>query len=227
MSLKRARSSLGPPPRSVKLRSGVSRAEAAAIAKRAAIRTSTKKSHQRSFVLSTDNTGNQANLSEIALGANDYQRVGGGVLPVSMTIRWNWRVNSTLGAIGTRVVLIRSHLERTSIQIPTLGGTLDLTPNGTAITVGTEHLAGMKIQSLSTHDVIMDVGEIVNSFQPVDGAGHNSGKWHERTFKLGTKAMVFTDAGTTGVNKFYLMSIVNTVAASDLQVVCSLNYIDK
>ncbi len=228
MSFKRAHSSVGMPlglPRQVRprTRGSVSRREAAAIAKRQSINTSTKKSFKFNADQAVVAAGSVISLTAVATGIEDFDRVGNGLLPISITVRWNWRVNSLLTSLGTRVLLIRSKNQTTSA--PAIGTILDLTPNGSAIAATTEHTASYLLDRLQQFDILFDVMETIQNDE--QNAGNQRGKAMVKRITLGTHPQVYVDGGTGGSNKFFLVCIHNDPATNDIEFSSDMVFIDK
>ncbi len=212
-------------PRSVRPRprAAVSRREAAQIAKRQAINTSTKKSFKLQRDQAVVAAGAVVSLSAVATGIEDFDRVGNGLLPLSITIRWNWRVNSLLTTLGTRILLIRGKNQLSGV--PDLDDILDLTPNGVAAQAGSEHTSSYVLDQTRQFDILMDVMETINNDEAA--AGQQNGRAHVKHIKLGTHPQLYVDGGTDGSNKFFLVLIHNNAATSDIEFCSDMIFIDK
>ncbi len=206
-----------------RMRAAVSRAEANQIAKRQALRTSTKKSFKFNDEQTVSSTGLVVEITKITTGVEDFDRVGNGALPLALTVRWRWRCNSLLTTLATRMIILRSKILRDSA--PPVGEILDLTPNGVGVVAGTECTSSFLLDRLSQFDIILDISETVNNDE--QNAGNQAGHSQVRKINLGTHPMTFVDGGTNGANKFYALFLTSDEAVSTCEFTSDLSFIDK
>jgi len=225
MSFKRSRSSVGSPfVRRQRISNNATKADAARIAKRIAISTSTQKSYQVNGAFTTTNAGSVIALSDVAYGAADYQRIDNGLLPLSLHVRWTSRVNSLLTNASFRVVIFRSRSYLTTP--PGAQIVLDLDPNDVTIVGGTEHTAARRLDRALTVQVLHDSIESVNNDTVT--AGQGVGRAHDVTLKLGSHKLLFADGETiASSNKLYMMVISNSASDCAIEMTSNLMFIDK